>query len=179
MTEDAAPRTEADPECQHLVVDRRPDWTWVCSSPFCLRSFRLAPIDAPRSPDSPDTDPTTRPTTQSGRDTLDDVRYAAAPGSPYYERLRQRIIAIEAEARSTPAEALDPRGNRAIEAIDRIQRAILMKGRVASDGTLITTEVIEAEAREAIRDFHADPLSPHNREADSLSTDTREEPSDV
>jgi hypothetical protein len=55
----------------------------------------------------------------------------------------------------------DPRGNAAIEAIERIQRAIHMKDREASDGTLVTAAVIVQEAREAIRDFHnAPPRSP-------------------
>ena len=48
----------------------------------------------------------------------------------------------------------DPRGNAAIEAIGRIQRSIHMEGRVASDGTLVTSEAIVEEAREAIKDFH-------------------------
>jgi hypothetical protein len=55
----------------------------------------------------------------------------------------------------------DPRGNAAIEAIERIQRAIHMKDREASDGTLVTAAVIVQEAREAIREFHnAPPRSP-------------------
>jgi hypothetical protein len=55
----------------------------------------------------------------------------------------------------------DPRGNAAIEAIGRIQRAIHMKDREASDGTLVTAAVIVQEAREAIREFHnAPPRSP-------------------
>jgi hypothetical protein len=55
----------------------------------------------------------------------------------------------------------DPRGNAAIEAIGRIQRAIHMKGREASDGILVTADLIVQEAREAIQDFHnAPPRSP-------------------
>jgi hypothetical protein len=60
----------------------------------------------------------------------------------------------------------DPRGNAAIEAIGRIQRAIHMKDREASDGTLVTAAVIVQEAREAIRDFHNAPP----RSSDSVRT---------
>jgi len=67
-----------------------------------------------------------------------------------------RGIAWEAraEARAIPP-SLDPRGPQAIEAIDRIQRAVLMMGRKASDGRLVTESVVVDEVREALRDFHA------------------------
>ena len=81
-------------------------------------------------------------------------RHIHAAGITDLERCEECRRAASPSVPPGEREGLDPRGDLAIEAVDRIQRAVLMKGRVASDGTLVTTEVIESEARAAIRDFH-------------------------